>query len=394
VEETALLDSGATENFINHATVTRLRLGTKKLNFQRPVYNIDGTMNKHGTITHACDLMVKQGNKKVRQCFYVSNLGKDRFILGYPWFRAFNPDINWANAELRGPGIKMETIQHEVMEKARNYAQKLRAHLVAKVECHPWSGVTLVEILGGLVEIKCTHNAIKMAHKYDQEHGKEEVKLPEQFKHHENLFSDKEANTFPPGRGEGDHKIELLEIAPKSFNCKVYPLSQGEWEAEDKFINENLAKGYIVPSNSPYGFSTFMVPKKDSKKKQYIINYRPLNAVTRKDVTPLPNLGQCIKDLQGMEIFSKFDIWWGYNNIRICKEDKWKGAFKTQQGLFEPKVMFFGMSNLPTSFQQFVNMQIMEEFCQKFGELGRRSLKNYMDDFGLGTLLKDIDLHI
>jgi len=54
--------------------------------------------------------MVKQGNKKVRQHFYVSNLGKDRFILGYPWFWAFNPDIDWAEAKLKGPGIKMETI--------------------------------------------------------------------------------------------------------------------------------------------------------------------------------------------------------------------------------------------------------------------------------------------
>jgi len=280
------------------------------------------------------------------------------------------------------------------MEKARNYVQKLRAHLAAKVECYPWLGVTPVEILGGPVEIKRTHNAIEMAHKYDQEHGKEEVKLPEQFKCHEPLFSDEEAKAFPPARGEGDHKIELLETAPKSFNCKVYPLSQGEQETEDKFIDENLAKGYIIPSDSPYGFSTFMVPKKDSKEKQYIIDYRPLNAVTRKDVTPLPNLGQCISDLQGMEIFSKFDIRWGYNNIRICEGDKWKGAFKTQQGLFEPKVMFFGMSNLPASFQRFVNTQIMEEFCQKFREKGRRCLKNYMDDFGLGTLLKDINTHI
>ena len=160
------------ENFIDHTTVTRLQLGTKKLNFQRPVYNVDGTMNKHGTITHACDLMVKQGNKKVQQRFYVSNLGKDRFILGYPWFRAFNLDINWANTELRGPGIKMETIRYEVMEKARNYVQKLRAHLAAKIECHPWSGVTPVEMLGGPVEIKRTHNAIEMAYKYDQEHAR------------------------------------------------------------------------------------------------------------------------------------------------------------------------------------------------------------------------------
>jgi len=225
VEESALLDSGATENFINHATVARLWLGTKKLNFQRPVFNVDGTMNRHGTITHACDLMVKQGNKKVWQRFYVSNLGKDRFILGYPWFRAFNPDVDWVEAKLKGPGIKMETIWHKVMEKARNYVQKLRAHLAAKVECHPWLGVTPIEILGGLVEIKRTHNAIKMAHKYDQEHGKEEVKLPEQFRHHEPLFSDEEANTFPPAQGEGNHKIELLETAPRSFNCKVYPMS-------------------------------------------------------------------------------------------------------------------------------------------------------------------------
>jgi len=73
-----------------------------------------------------------------------------------------------------------------------------------------------------------------------------------------------------------------------------------------------------------------MVPKKDSKEKRYIIDYCPLNAVTCKDVTPLPNLAQCIEDLQGMEVFSKFNIRWGYNNIYIKKGDEWKGAFKTQ----------------------------------------------------------------
>jgi len=69
------------------------------------------------------------------------------------------------------------------MEKARDYIKKLKAHLTAaKAECHPWLGVTPVEILEGLVEIKCTHNAIEMAHKYNQEHVKEEIKLPEKFK--------------------------------------------------------------------------------------------------------------------------------------------------------------------------------------------------------------------
>jgi hypothetical protein len=127
-------------------------------------------------------------------------------------------------------------------------------------------------------------------------------------------------------------------------------MSNKDQITEDKFLDENLEKGYIVPSDSPYGFSTFQVPKKDSDKMHYIIDYRLLNAVTKRNVTLLPNLAQCIEDLQGMELFSKFDIHWGYNNIRIREEDQWKAAFKMCRRLFEPRVMFFGMSNSPAAF--------------------------------------------
>ena len=205
--------------------------------------------------------------------------------------------------------------------------------------------------MGGLVEVNHTHTAVEMAHKYALEHGKEEVTLPEEFKRHTALFLDEEANKFLPACRDGDHKIVLMDTAPTRFNCKVYPLSRDEQEAENKFIDKNLEKSYITPLDSPYGFSTFMVPKKDSKEKRYIIDYHPLNAVTWKDVTPLPNLKQCIENLQGMELFSKFDIRWGYNNIRIREGNQWKAAFKTCWGLFEPKVMFFGISNSPASFQ-------------------------------------------
>ena len=236
-----------------------------------------------------------------------------------------------------------------------------------------------------------------MAHKYTSEHGKEEVTLPEEFKCHTLLFSDEEADKFLPSCGEGDHKIKLMDTALASFNCKVYPLSCKEQEAEDKFLDENLAKGYIVPSHSPYSFSTFSVAKKDSKETRYIINYRPLNAVTHKDVTLLPNLGQCIEDVQGMEVFSKFDIRWGYNNICIQEGNEWKGAFKTRHGLFEPKVMFFGMSNSPASFQRFMN-GILEELYKHFKRKGIHNIwqifKNYMDNCSIGTLHKDLATHI
>jgi len=167
-------------------------------------------------------------------------------------------------------------------------------------------------------------------------------------------------------------------------------MSLADQAIEDKFLDKNLEKGYIVSSDSPYGFGTFMVPKKDSDEKRYIIDYRPLNTVTKKDVTPLPNLAQCIEDLQGMELFSKFNIQWGYNNICICKGDEWKGTFKTRRGLYKPKVMFFGISNSPLTFQRFVN-HMLEPFYKKYSH---QHLKNYMDDCGLGTKLTDKALHV
>ena len=153
-----------------------------------------------------------------------------------------------------------------------------------------WSRVTAPEMECGQVEIiGCTQTAVKMAHKYAKTHTKEEVKLPECFKCHTALFSDEKAKKFPPSRLH-DHKIKLTEDAPAQFNMRMYPLSAKEQEAKDKFLDENLEKGYIIPSDLPYGFATFQVPKKDSNKKCYIINYHPLNKVTKCDVTLLPNL--------------------------------------------------------------------------------------------------------
>jgi len=374
-EETVLLDTGATENFIDHTTVVKLRLGMKKLPYPRPVFNVDGTLNCHRTITHACDLLITKGNKREHQRFFVTNLGRDRLLFGYPWFKAFKPEIDWEKGTLLGPKVQMETLLFGTLQCAKTWVKSkvpVNEDLILEAQqtrCAPWLGVTPLEIKGGPVEVNRTHTAVEMAHKYAMEHGKEEITLPEKFKRHTALFSDEEANKFPPTRGEGDHKIVLMDTAPTRFNCKVYPLSRDEQKAEDQFIDENLAKGYIIPSDSPYGFSTFMVPKKDSKEKRYIIDYRPLNAVTRKDVTPLPNLKQCIENLQGMELFSKFNIRWGYNNIRIHEGDQWKAAFKTCQGLFEPKVMFFGMSNSPASFQCFMN-GILEELYEHFEKKG------------------------
>jgi hypothetical protein len=83
-QETALLDTGATESFINIGTVKCLHLGTQSLESPCLVYNIDGMPNWQGTICQVCHLLVSQGNKKQKTPFYITNLGSDCFILGYP----------------------------------------------------------------------------------------------------------------------------------------------------------------------------------------------------------------------------------------------------------------------------------------------------------------------
>ena len=77
-------------------------------------------------------------------------------------------------------------------------------------------------------------------------------------------------------------------------------------------------------------------------------------------------------------IFTKFDICWGYNNIRLQKEDQWKAAFITPLGLFEPTVMFFGFCNAPPTFQAFMNHICSDMIVEKW-------LKVYMDDMGIHT---------
>ncbi len=98
----------------------------------------------------------------------------------------------------------------------------------------------------------------------------------------------------------------------------------------------------------------FFVGKKDGKLRP-CQDYRYLNEGTVKNMYPLPLISELLDKLKGAKYFTKMDLRWGYNNIQIKDGDQWKGAFKTNHGLFEPMVMFFGMCNSPSTFQNMMN---------------------------------------
>src|ERR1700761_2597045 len=92
-----LVDSGATDNFIDPRMVTQLGLGTHPLDRPRKIWNIDGTNNQAGMLTKYVDLSVQTGKREEHMRFLVTSLGNEDLILGYPWLTTFEPQFNWAN---------------------------------------------------------------------------------------------------------------------------------------------------------------------------------------------------------------------------------------------------------------------------------------------------------
>jgi reverse transcriptase-like protein len=156
----------------------------------------------------------------------------------------------------------------------------------------------------------------------------------------------------------------------------LYPLAPGEQDSLDKFIKEHLDKGYIRPFKSPYS-SPFFIKKKDGKLRP-VQDYRKLNEWTVQNKYPLPLIKELIAKLLNKKWFTKFDVRWGYNNICIKNGDQWKAAFKMNKGLYEPMVMFFGLTNSPATFQMMIDDIFHSKVAQGY-------IIIYMDDILITT---------
>jgi hypothetical protein len=91
-----------------------------------------------------------------------------------------------------------------------------------------------------------------------------------------------------------------------------------------------------------------------------VVDYRPLNEITKKNAAPIPLIPKLVDKLLGAQFFMKLDIRWGYNNVQIHPDDIEKTTFKTPLGLFESLVMTFGLCNAPATFQTFMDMQFAD----------------------------------
>lgn len=304
----ALLDSGATGLFMDKKFAEEEGFALQKLDKPVLVKNVDGTFNEGGAITHRVEANVFYQGHKERVHFEVCGLGKTKVILGMPWLAMHNPEINWEKGE------------------------------VNMTRCPKDCGL-VARSMGRVVNIRGIERSV-------------EEMVPKRFHKYLNVFKKKESERMPI-RKPWDHAIELKEdFTPKKG--KIYPLSRDERTEVQAFLDDQLRKGYIRPSKSPQTSPVFFVAKKDGKKRM-VQDYRYLNSQTLKNNYPLPLISELIDNMGTKKFFTKLDLRWGYNNVRIREGDEWKAAFTTFEGSYEPLVMYFGLTNSPATFQTMMN---------------------------------------
>jgi len=373
VDQKALLDCGATECFIHPRAVERLKLLTRKLVKPRKVQNVDGTPNKSREILAAVDLLVDNNGQKASHVFFVTNIGQDDFILGYPFFKASNPNVDWSGGCIEG-FTTISSLNANIW-RPPSKGTKRRETTPTWVRCIPgWEKGDEVWLQTRVTKTTVAQQLAEAATDKMKRTWQEIV--PERYHRHGKVFLEEASECFPDRR-PWDHAIELKEDAPTSINCRVYPLSPKEKEEQCEFLSQNLRLQRIRRLKSPYASGFFLIRKKDGKFRP-VQDYRNLNKWTIPNKYPLPLISELIYDLVEKRLFSKFDIRWGYNNIRIKEGDKYKAAFKTSEGLFEPTVMFFGLTNSPATFQTMMDDIFQEEIAQGW-------LRIYMDDMIIAT---------
>uniref|UniRef100_A0A452YJ10 Reverse transcriptase domain-containing protein n=1 Tax=Aegilops tauschii subsp. strangulata TaxID=200361 RepID=A0A452YJ10_AEGTS len=143
--------------------------------------------------------------------------------------------------------------------------------------------------------------------------------------------------------------IPLLPGA-KPVNIRPYRYSPAQKDEVERQVADMLAQGIIVPSSSPSASPVLLVQKKDLTWR-FCVDYRQLNAMTVKNRYPLPIIDELLDELAGSKFFISLDLRAGYHQIRMKPEDEHKTAFKTHNGHYEFRVLAYGLTGGPSTFQ-------------------------------------------
>ncbi|ESK83784.1 reverse transcriptase-rnase h-integrase [Moniliophthora roreri MCA 2997] len=240
------------------------------------------------------------GDREMSETLFISGLGPERIILGLPWLQDYNPDIDWITGVIRFRPRQKIIVWRPI---------KHFSGILDKVEDE--EVIIQLFIRGGedSDEIRInaklsTSQVLAQAHEVKSK-SLEEL-IPPYLSDYTDRFEKKKSERFPLSRPY-NHAIDFKpDFKPR--DCKVYSLSPKEQIEQDKFLDENLQKGYIRPSKSPMASPFFFMSKKEAGALRPCQDYRDLNNGTIKNRYPLPLVTDLVDKLKTARVFTKLDL--------------------------------------------------------------------------------------
>jgi hypothetical protein len=194
------------------------------------------------------------------------------------------------------------------------------------------------------------------------------AQLPGQFHDLAKAFSTADADKLPPIRGGlNDHTINLQR--EPDWIPRLYRMSRAEMDEVRKWVMENLSKGFIEASQAPWA-SPIIFVRKPNGGIRLCVDYRQLNAITKKDRYPLPLIDDIISMLAGCKYITRLDIRHAFNRIRMASmKDEDLTTFATPLGNYKSLVLPFGLCGGPATFQRYINTTLIDylnDFCSAY----------------------------
>jgi hypothetical protein len=349
------VDCGATGDFISQDFISRHRIPSTPLSTTSTLLLADGS--SRDISRRVPTLSVKFSGIESKVSPLVVPLQGYDVILGMPWLSTYNPSIDWRTRQLKfNFPRKRDTDNHSQQETICKPTPRYTIRYIPQE-------TPQLHVLTTTSELqqwnKAKEGVMWLCHMEAVNHSvPEQGSLPRELSHllepilndYKDVFPDELPPGLPPRR-DVDHRITLK---PGAVPISRSPprLSPPELAELKKQLIELLNSGKIRPSVSPWGASTLFVAKKDAEERRLCFDYRPVNEVTIKNNSSLPNIEELFDQLLGAKFFSKIDLRSGYHQIRIHPEDVDKTAFNTRYGHFEFLVLPFGLCNAPSTFME------------------------------------------
>lgn len=369
-----MIDSGSSGNFVSDAFSRERKLQLEP----RPAKQLITLANGASSwcTNHVPHGRIQIGSFKEELDLDVTTLDHCDVILGKPWLTKHNPEINWKTNKVfistpenprydlsapensldpknlktvAAPPLDTLKPSDQPQEAAAPRIIEMSALQVKKLAASNPDSLFLIVIEPDCSDATADPPATIATVVISQYSNEWTQKL---LKEYQDVFPDDLPPGLPPQRAV-DHRIELLPGSQPVCHPLIR-MSPRELDILKKHLADLNNKEFIEPSISPWGANIVFAHKKDGEIR-VCYDYRPVNKQSVKNKYPLPRTDELFDRLRGAKYFTKLDLRSGYHQIRVAPEDVPKTAFRTRYGSFQFRVLPFGLTNAPATFQALMN---------------------------------------